>query len=65
MKVTIEIAAGRFPSRDIVTKADVEKNIQAIQRAIDGKPQSQDATLLIDAKYILIGIQEQLREVGA
>jgi len=58
MKVTIEIDSGNGPY-GMVTKADVEKNIQAIQRAIDGKPQAQDSLLLVDTKWILKGIQKE------
>jgi len=63
MKVTIDIAAGNNQF-GLVTKTDVEKNIQAVQRAIDGKSQAQDSILLLDTKWILIGIQEQLPKGG-
>jgi len=62
MLVTIEISAG--PYRDYrVTKADIQKNIDALDRAIDGKPQANDFTLLMDTQTILEGIQQQLPDL--
>lgn len=59
MKITIELLAG--PQGSNPTKADMEKNINALQRAIDGKPRCSDFILLNDTKSILEGIQKLLR----
>ena len=37
----------------------IEENIDAIQRAIDGKPQAHDFVLLVDVKYILEELKHQ------
>ena len=58
MKVTIELVAG--PRGHSPTKADMEKNIEALQRAIDGNPRCSDFILLSDTKSILVGIQKLL-----
>lgn len=42
------------------TKQAIQKNIDALQRAVDGKPSSHDFVLMIDTKSILEGIQKQL-----
>jgi hypothetical protein len=58
MKIQIELLAGsdhRYP-----TKRDMGKNIDAQERAIQGKTQAGDYVLLMDTKYILLGIQECL-----
>lgn len=59
MKVTIDIATGP-KSSPIVTKQDIQKNIDALQRTISGKVAFSDITLLLDTKSILIGIQQAL-----
>lgn len=55
MKVFIELNAGSSHLWE-VTNYDVQKNIDAIQRAITGKPLAFDFVLLIDTKSILEGI---------
>ena len=42
------------------SKAGMQQNIDALQRAIDGKPLVCDTVGLLSAKSILEGIQEQL-----
>lgn len=56
MKITIELRN--------CTNAHVIKNIEAQQRAIDGKSLPNDFVLLIDTKSILNGIQEFLIKGG-
>ena len=60
MEITIEIRSGS-KHNDMVTKADVQKNIDALSRAIEGKPRASDFVLLIDTRSILEGIQQQLQ----
>ena len=62
MQITIELRAGNTPFGK-PTKAEIQKNIEALERAIDGKPQSRDFILLLDTKSILEGIQKQLPSV--
>ena len=61
MKVLIEIRAGA-DHRHHVTKNDMQRNIDAFDRAIQGNSLSTDGTLLLDTKSILEGIQSQLGE---
>jgi len=42
------------------TKQDVDKNIDALERAIEGNPLSSDSQLHLDTKSILDAIREQL-----
>lgn len=57
--VTIELQTG-YQSRR-VTRADIQKNIDALQRASDGEPPlGPDSVLLLDTMSILKGIQHQL-----
>lgn len=58
MKVTIEIFTG--PNHKEPTKRDMERNIQALDRAISGNQQCNDFILMMDTKSILIGIQKKL-----
>jgi hypothetical protein len=59
MIVSIELCTG--PNLDEhVTKKDVQKNIDALQRAVDGEPLSHDFVLLLDTMYIIKGIQKRL-----
>lgn len=60
MFVTIRLVSG--PSHDScsVSKYTIQKNIDALQRAIDGKPLCADFVLLIDTKSILETIQKEL-----
>jgi len=61
VKVNIELRAGPdYPYN--VTKKDIQKNIDALQRAVDGKPFCSDFVPLIDTKYILEGIKNKLEE---
>jgi len=59
MQVTIELYAGPR-HRDKVTKQDIQKNIDALQRAMDGKLLALDFMLLLDTKSILKGIKANL-----
>jgi hypothetical protein len=59
MKVWFNIATGPSSS-PLVRKRDMDKNIAAVERFIDGKPLGSDYTLLIDTKSILEGIRNQL-----
>ena len=59
MQITIELNAGPNSSNN-VTKADMRMNIDALQRAIDGKSMASDTVLLLDTKSILDGIMEKL-----
>ena len=58
MQVTIELLAG--PHHTKPTKSDVQKNIDALERAIAGKPLCSDWVLLTDTLSILQGIQDRL-----
>lgn len=59
MKVEIELLYGN-EHRKNVTKEDVQGNINALQRAIDGKQRASDFVLLLDTKSILTAIQKKL-----
>ena len=59
MEVVIELRAGAN-HRHHVTKQEMQKNIDALKRAIDGKPLASDYVLLIDTRSILEGIQAKL-----
>lgn len=58
MKVTIEIFAGANHKEP--TKSDMERNIQALDRAIAGEQYNNDFMLLTDTRSILVGIQKKL-----
>ena len=59
MKVTIDVVQGNYPYEK-PTKKGIQKNIDALDRAIDGKPIGCDFQYYIDTKYLLKAIQEQL-----
>lgn len=59
MKVTIDLKAGP-DGRDDVRPQDIQANIDALERVIDGKPLSCDFVLLHDTKSILEGIKKEL-----
>jgi hypothetical protein len=59
MKITIELRYGLYHSES-VAKGDIQKNIDAIERAIAGRETVIDDMLLEDTKSILVGIQEKL-----
>ena len=59
MKVTIDLKTGNY-NRERVVKSDIQKNIDALQRYIDGKQCCCDDLSLIDTKSILETIQKQL-----
>jgi hypothetical protein len=61
MKVTIELFAGA-DHREMARKSDIDKNIGALERAIDGKSICSDFIPLIDTKFILTAIREKLPE---
>ncbi|MFA5384171.1 MAG: hypothetical protein WC364_05830 [Eubacteriales bacterium] len=58
MKVTIELKAGSTYHEPY--QQDIMRNIEAIDRAIQGKPLACDMGLLIDTKSILECIKKQL-----
>jgi len=65
MKVTLDIIVGHFCDSkysQVPTKGSIQKTIDSIQRAIDGRMLSMDSIKLIDVKYILKAIQSQLPE---
>ena len=62
MKVTIDLNSGSFPFFLTPTKADIDKNIEAIERAIKGKLIVIDTNYLMDIKSILMAIRGQLPE---
>lgn len=59
MKVTIDLVArsdhGPYPR-----KGDIQRNIDALKRYVDGKARSNDAVLLIDTLSILYVIKRKL-----
>ena len=59
MKVTIELK-NSSKQESMPTKADIQKNIDALSRTIDGNPVAIDFMLLADTKSILEAIQQQL-----
>ena len=61
MKVTIELKSSN-KTVPYPRKRDIQKNIDALARAIDGKPVACDFLLLTDTKSILEGIQRSLPE---
>ena len=58
MDITITLVAGN--DNHTPTKKDLDKNIEALQRAIDGKTLANDFVPLMDTKSILEGIKGQL-----
>ena len=60
MKVTIDVVEGNRPYTN-PTWRGVQKNIDALDRAIDGKPLGCDFQYYIDTKYILKAIQDQIQ----
>jgi hypothetical protein len=62
-KVTIELLAGNYPSKRWPCKSDLDGQIEALKRAIDGKPKlGIDDTFNHDTLTILESIQKQLPE---
>lgn len=62
MFIGIELRAGK-EGRKRVAKSDIQKNIDAQRRAIDGKSLAGDHVLLNDTLSILTGIREKLPDV--
>lgn len=61
MKVTIELMMG--PNHDqLVTPQDVQVNIAALERAINGKTTVRDDVLIMDAISILRAIAKELKK---
>jgi hypothetical protein len=58
MNITIELYAGN--NSPMPRKKDIQKNIDAINRAIKGEKTSQDDILLMDTRSILVAIQDKL-----
>ncbi len=58
MKICFELLAGRDGHSP--TKQDIERNIEAQERAIQGKLNVGDFVSLSDTKSILVGIQKEL-----
>ena len=60
MMVTIELKTGARPRRS-VQKSDVDRNIAALQKAINNEPRTAiDDQLLIDTLSILEGIKNAM-----
>jgi len=64
MKVTIELVKGNVPYKVDLVKSDMDDNIEAIERVIDGKLRVKDMVLLMDTKSILEKIKDQLPKGG-
>ena len=64
MKVTIELRAGEdLIGFRAITKADIDRNIGAITRVINGYPKlANDDVYLIDTRSILRAIRDRLLE---
>ena len=61
MKIEINIKTGNYPQRKDPEKKDIQESINAVEKAISGKPLTgYEQLVLVDVKGILIGIQEQL-----
>ena len=60
MFVKIELLTG--PNKANPRKKDMDKNIDALDRAISGKKKANDDHLLLDTKSILEGIKRELPE---
>ena len=59
MKITIELASGPNGNKT-VTKSEIQKNIDVLDRAIQGRMKCSDDQSLSDTKSIIEGIQENL-----
>ncbi|MCK5603313.1 hypothetical protein KAR91_15625 [Candidatus Pacearchaeota archaeon] len=59
MILTIELSAGPRGQKS-VTKNEIQKNIDALQRAVDGKMMCSDDLSIMDTISILEGIQNKL-----
>ena len=59
MKVTIELKSGP-KYNDYVTKSDIQKNIDALNRYLDNKQCASDFISLSDTKFILEAIKNKL-----
>jgi len=59
MKIQIELSTGNshYP---YVTQEDLDRNIEALDRAIEGKSLALDFVLLTDTKSILEAIRKEL-----
>lgn len=62
MKVTVELLYGNPPNRCSPCAEDMDRQIEAQQRAIDGKTLAGDYVLLSDTLSILRGIKESLNK---
>jgi len=60
MKVTLDLYNGPDHSK-IVTKKDIQKTIDSINRAIKNKKTAVDDAILIDTISIFEGVQTQLK----
>ena len=59
MQVCIELKKGSEHTDDI-KQADIQKNLDALERYVSGNPLSNDDVLLIDTMSILMAIQNKL-----
>ena len=59
MRVEIELRSGPN-QREAVRQVDIQENIDALWRCVDGRKTVIDDTLLLDTITILVGIQRQL-----
>jgi hypothetical protein len=58
MNITIQLQAGH--NRREPTKKDMQKNINALERAAKGKPLGTDLILIRDTQSIMSAIQKQI-----
>jgi hypothetical protein len=61
VKITIDLVAGGFGGKRDPVKSDIDKNIEALDRAIKNKKLANDDNSLIDTKSILEAIKMQLK----
>ena len=59
MLITIEIST---KNKRVPTKSDIQKNIDALKRAIGAETTAMDTILISDTISILCGIQKKLPE---
>ena len=60
MRIDIELITGPYGNHKFATKKDMDINIKALERVIEGKPLPSDIESLVSTKSILEGIQRQL-----
>lgn len=65
MQIQIELVVGNTKRTYQPIKNDIQRQIDAVERAINNKKNANDDTHLIDVKHILKAIQNQLPEYNA